>query len=113
MVFTGASGKPGGINLGLLSACIRLVYTLLPTGQAGQSSVASATPNVPATVIIQHDARDVDRLPAFPAGAKLQLSWYFICLLEGRLSIVVREIREFQSSRRCARTGRFQAVVRA
>jgi hypothetical protein len=26
--------------------------------------------NLKATVIIQHDARDVDKLPAFPASAK-------------------------------------------
>jgi len=26
--------------------------------------------NLKATVIIQHDARDVDKLPAFPAAAK-------------------------------------------
>ena len=26
--------------------------------------------NIKATVIIQHDARDVDKLPAFPASAK-------------------------------------------
>jgi N-acyl homoserine lactone hydrolase len=26
--------------------------------------------NMKATVIIQHDARDIDKLPAFPASAK-------------------------------------------
>jgi hypothetical protein len=26
--------------------------------------------NLKATVIIQHDARDIDKLPAFPASAK-------------------------------------------
>ena len=26
--------------------------------------------NLKATVIIQHDARDIDKLPAFPAAAK-------------------------------------------
>jgi hypothetical protein len=26
--------------------------------------------NLQATVIIQHDARDIDKLPAFPASAK-------------------------------------------
>jgi hypothetical protein len=29
-----------------------------------------AAANLKATVIIQHDARDVDKLPAFPAAAK-------------------------------------------
>ena len=49
----------------------------LPASAQGQAEVTLArerfkkiVANLKATVVIQHDIRDIDRLPAFPAAAK-------------------------------------------
>ena len=43
---------------------------LLAETVASIDRIKQLAANLKATVIIQHDARDVDKLPAFPASAK-------------------------------------------
>jgi len=45
---------------------VRPVYSVVPADSMDEQIAE----NLKATVIIQHDARDVEKLPAFPAFAK-------------------------------------------